>query len=49
MYEFTTAVWAHVEMHAPADPGVSDDELASFFRSQPGHVKKTVKKAADAR
>jgi hypothetical protein len=39
MYEFTTALAAHIEMHTPRAPSMSNDDLASFLRGRPGYRK----------
>jgi len=39
MYEFTTAIAAHVEMLAPMRPESDPDDLAAFLRAQPGYRK----------
>jgi hypothetical protein len=39
MYEFTTALAAHIEMHSPRAPAMSDADLATFLRGQPGYRK----------
>lgn len=39
LYEFTTAMAAHAAMLDPKREGMSDDDLASFLRAQPGYRK----------
>lgn len=45
MYDFTTALGAHIEMHTPPpEPEPSDEDLMAFFRGQPGYRKAKVRR-----